>query len=125
VDAALSKNLYNHYMKRVVWVGSALRRLREFPEIARQIAGRQLKRIQQGEEPADWRPMPTVGTGAIEIRIHRPHEHRVIYAAQYPEAVYVLAAFEKKTQRTPQKEIELARAAYAEIEQERRKITGR
>jgi phage-related protein len=60
--------------------------------------------------------MPSICPGAREIRIHRPHEHRVIYIAQFPEAVYVLDAFEKKTQRTPQTDLDTARSAYAQIE---------
>lgn len=99
----------NGESKRIFWVGGSLRRLREFPSIAKQIAGRQLRRVQQGEEPADWRSIPSVGSGVREIRIHRPHEHRVIYVAQFPEAIFVLHAFEKKTQRTPKREIDIAR----------------
>lgn len=47
-----------------------------------------------------------------------------MYIAQFPEAIYVLGAFEKKTQQTPQKEIASARSAYAEIEAERKKPKG-
>jgi phage-related protein len=63
--------------------------------------------------------MPSVCPGATEIRIHRPHEHRVIYIAQFPEAIYVLHVFSKKTQQTLKKDIDTARSAYAEIEAER------
>jgi phage-related protein len=64
--------------------------------------------------------MPEIGSGVQEIRIHRPHEHRIIYTAVFPEGVYVLHAFEKKTQKTPVKDIELARTAYAEIKKQRK-----
>ena len=100
--------------------GNTRRRLKEFPEEARREAGYELRNVQNGEEPDDWRPMQSICPGAREIRIHRPHEHRVIYIAQFPEAIYVLGAFEKKTQQTPQKEIASARSAYAEIEAERK-----
>ncbi len=109
-------------MKKLVCIGGSLRRLREFSDVARQIAGRQLLRVQQGKEPADWRPMPSIGAGAVEIRIHRPHEHRVIYVAHFPEAVFVLHAFEKKTRRTSQHDIDVARSAYAEIEEKRKEL---
>jgi phage-related protein len=59
--------------------------------------------------------MTGVGPGTIEIRIHEPHEHRVIYVAKFEDVVYVLHAFEKKTQKTPEKDLKLARSAYAEI----------
>jgi hypothetical protein len=41
--------------------------------------------------------------------------------AQFPEAIYVLHAFEKKTQRTPKQDIDAARSAYAQIQEERKK----
>jgi len=59
--------------------------------------------------------MTTVGPGAFEIRIHDPHEHRVIYVAKFEDAVYVLHAFEKKTQKTSDKDLNIARTAYAEL----------
>jgi phage-related protein len=49
--------------------------------------------------------MTPVGPGAIEIRIHHPQEHRVIYVANFPEAVYILHCFGKKTQKTPTKDL--------------------
>lgn len=69
--------------------------------------------------PEDWKPMGLVGPGAIEIRIHQPHEFRVIYVAKFAEAIYVLHSFEKKTRKTSQNDIEKARAAYAEIKKMR------
>ena len=59
-------------------------------------------------EPSDWKPMPNVGRGVQEIRIHCGNEYRIIYLATLPEAVYVLHAFEKKTQKTPHAVIEAA-----------------
>ena len=67
---------------------------------ARRAAGYQLERVQSGLEPADWRPMKGIGAGVCEIRIHGAVEHRVLYVATFPEAVYVLHAFEKKSRRT-------------------------
>lgn len=104
-------------MKKVIW--ATRRRLKDFPLVARKKAGEQLYRVQEGKEPEDWRPMPSVGPGAMEIRIHQPREHRVIYVAIFPEGVYVLHAFEKKTQQTPQKDIAIARANCAEIKKSR------
>lgn len=105
--------------KPVRWMGRSLEAVRDFPQEARRQAGAELRAIQEGDPPTDFRPMPDIGAGAMEIRIHRPHEHRVIYVARYEEAVYVLHAFEKKTQRTPQREISLARANYAEVQRQR------
>ena len=72
--------------------------------------------VQLGRDPDDWRPMQSIGVGVREIRIHKPHEHRVIYVARFEEGIYVLHAFEKKTGQTKQHDIEIARAAYAEVQ---------
>jgi len=65
--------------------------------------------------------MPSIGPGAIEIRIHENGEYRVIYLASFAEAVYVLHAFEKRTQRTRQADVELARRNLAEVLRHRRR----
>ena len=107
-------------MKRLVFLRGSYRRLKGFPDEARREAGHQLWLVQEGREPDDWRIMQKIGSGAREIRIHHPHEHRLIYVAQFLEAVFVLHCFEKKTQQTPQRDIDIARAAYAEIEAKRK-----
>jgi len=65
--------------------------------------------------PGDWKPMPQVGQGAMEIRIHVLGEWRVVYVAKFADAVYVLHAFQKKTQKTRQEDIELARKRYRAV----------
>jgi phage-related protein len=105
--------------KRLIWIGSSLSSLRAFPEDARATLGYELRRVQSGLEPEDWKPLPAIGPGAAEIRIHTGLEHRVVYVAKFAEAVYVLHAFEKKTQRMPTKEMELARRRYGEMVQSR------
>jgi phage-related protein len=95
--------------KTLLWVGSSRADLREFPAEARRIAGFQLRRVQQGLEPNDWKSMPTIGSGVHEIRIHTGLEHRIFYVAMFQEAVYVLHAFEKRSQKTSQRDLDLAR----------------
>lgn len=107
-------------MKELIFKGGSKRRLKNFPEGARVDAGHQLWLIQMGREPDDWKPMTTVGAGVKEIRVHKPHEHRVIYFAQFEEGIFVLHAFEKKTNQTTQHDIEIARAAYAQVQSERK-----
>ncbi len=109
-------------LKELIWIGTTRKRLKRFPQIARREAGEQLWRVQTGKEPADWKPMPAIGPGAIEIRIHKPHEHRVIYISTLPEGIYVLHAFEKKTRQTANKDIEIARTNYAKMQKERKKL---
>ncbi|MBS4061555.1 MAG: type II toxin-antitoxin system RelE/ParE family toxin [Bacteroidetes bacterium] len=102
-------------MKPLKFVGSSLDDLRKFPEEARRAAGFELRAIQDGFEPRDWKPIQSIGAGAKEIRIHVLGEWRVIYVAKIRDAVYVLHAFQKKTQKTSQRDIDLARKRYKQI----------
>ncbi len=73
-------------------------------------------RVQFGGEPINFKPMPTVGTGAHEIRVRdRSGAYRAIYVAKFEAAVYVLYAFQKKSQQTAKADIELAKARYRMI----------
>jgi phage-related protein len=108
-------------VKPIVWCGDSLRRLRDFPEDARRESGHQLNRVQQGLEPKDWKPMSIIGAGVREVRIHREGEFRVLYVANLPEAIYVLSAFEKKTRKTPQRELELATERFRSVAEESRR----
>jgi phage-related protein len=98
--------------KRVFWLGSSRADLRKFPGLARRIAGFQLRRVQQGLEPNDWKPMAAVGPGVREIRVRTMLEHRVFYVAAFAEGVYVLHAFEKRTRTTAKRDLDLARGRY-------------
>ncbi|MCK7577003.1 MAG: hypothetical protein MZV65_14960, partial [Chromatiales bacterium] len=56
-------------MKAVVFLGDSLKCLRDFPEDARHDAGYQPDKVQRGEQPDDFKPMPSIGKGVEEIRI--------------------------------------------------------
>jgi phage-related protein len=99
-------------MKTLQFIGSSLEDLKDFPAEARRAAGFELAAVQRGTTPSDWKPMTAVGSGAYEIRIHVLGEWRVIYVAKFGESVYVLHAFQKKTQKTRQADIEIARHRY-------------
>lgn len=103
-------------MKALEFIGSCLEDIKSFPAEARRDAGFQLNFVQMGQEPSDWKPMKAVGTGAMEIRIHREGEWRVIYVAKFQGKVCVLHAFEKKTRKTRQSDIALAKQRYKEVE---------
>jgi len=98
--------------KLVVWLGSSRRDVRAFPADARRDVGFQLRRVQQGLDPNDWKPMPGIGPGVREIRIHTRLEHRVFYAAMFPEAVWVLHVFEKRSHKTPLGQLRVARDRF-------------
>ena len=63
--------------------------------------------------------MAVIGAGVMEIRVHAAGEFRVIYVAKYIEAIYVLHAFEKRSQRTRQGDIQLARSRFRLVERSR------
>ena len=102
--------------KRALFVGSARDDLRAFPALARRDAGAQLDRVQRGEEPKDWKPMPSIGRGVNEIRIRdQGGAFRIIYVAKFSNAVYVLHCFQKKEQKTSRHDIEVAAKRYADL----------
>ncbi|MBN1569626.1 MAG: type II toxin-antitoxin system RelE/ParE family toxin [Acidobacteria bacterium] len=101
--------------KELRFVASSLDDLRNFPEEARRIAGFELRALQNGLEPQDWKPMRSIGSGVKEIRIHVLGEWRIVYVARLADAIYVLHAFQKKSQKTNRNDIELARKRFKEI----------
>lgn len=101
--------------KPLVWAGSSLEIVRSFPDDVRRMAGLQLRAVQRGEEPDDWKPMPSIGLGVREIRLRSGGAYRIVYVARLAEAVYVLHAFEKRSQKTSRKDLELATARLKEV----------
>lgn len=70
-------------MKPIRFVGDALAELRAFPQAARHDAGYELHRVQTGEQPADFKPMPAIGKGVEELRVRdTTGSYRVIYTAR-------------------------------------------
>lgn len=103
-------------MKRVEFLGDSLLELRQFPEALRKEAGVQLHKVQLGLEPSDWKSMTSIGTGVREIRVRdETGAFRVLYVANIGDAVYVLHAFQKKTQRTAKRDLQIASQRLARI----------
>ena len=111
--------------KKIDWRGSSFRDLLDeniFSLEARRVAGTQLRKVQRGDEPDDWKPFDELGAGTKEIRIKLPDgAFRVMYVAKFPEAVYVLHCFKKKTQQTSQHDKDIAKLRYKAVIQERSK----
>jgi phage-related protein len=100
-------------MKLAKFLGDTKAIFRAFPDDVRSEAGFQLGRVQRGQEPDHWKPMPSVGPGVREIRIgDAAGAFRVIYAATVGEYVYVLHAFQKKSRATAQRDIQLAKVRF-------------
>jgi phage-related protein len=101
--------------KPIQWLGDSRDRLRRFPQAARREIGYQLSLIQAGRSSGDWRPIPLVGAGVIEIRVHAGGEYRVFYVAKFEDAIYVLHVFAKKTRKASSLDVELGRKRYREL----------
>ena len=90
--------------------------MRGFPTDARIDLGKQLWAVQNDQEPKDWKPMPSVGPGVRELRAQEANGvYRVVYVAKIAEKVHVLHAFQKKTQQTAQRDIDLAKRRLREV----------
>ena len=72
---------------------------KDWPEAVRKEGGFQLYRVQQGLEPNNFRPMPTIGAGVKEIKLQDDDksQYRLIYIAKFEEAVYVFHVITRKT----------------------------
>jgi len=105
--------------KPLKFCGTSLDDLRSFPATARRRAGLALSLVQAGEDPPDWKPMTAIGRGAREIRVRDDKEaFRVIYAAKFEDAIYVLHCFGKKSQKTARGDLELATRRYKDLVKE-------
>ena len=104
-------------MKPLKFVGSSLDDLRAMPSRVRHALGIELMTVQYGGTPGDFKPLRGVGAGAYEIRYRDAASgaFRLVYVAKFADAVYVLHAFQKKTQKTAKSDIELAARRYRSI----------
>jgi len=104
----------------VVWVGSSRRDLRGFPrEVGRDI-GQALYAAQQGETDPAVKPLRGFGGGSVLeiIARYRGDTWRAVYTVRYPEAIYVLQAFQKKSKSgiaTPRKDVALIHQRLAKL----------
>jgi phage-related protein len=104
-------------MKQVIWMGTSKEDLRAFPGEARREVGYQLEHVQEGVDPDDWKPMSVVGSGVREIRVRESSgAFRCIYVATRPEGIYILHCFQKKTQKTSQRDLDLAQRRFKSIQ---------
>jgi phage-related protein len=102
--ADLYKKLYavlamSTSLKPLKFIGSSQDDLRDFPIPVRQAIGIELMVVQFGGMPSDFKPMPTVGAGAYEVRVNIDGAWRAIYVAKFAEAVYVRTRSKRKRPR--------------------------
>jgi phage-related protein len=103
-------------MKTIEFKGTSLNDLRDFPHSAVREIGYQLDKVQNGFPPDDAKPMPTIGVGIFELRVwDEAGTFRVVYVAKFADAVYVLHCFQKKTQQTAKRDIDLAKKRLKDL----------
>ena len=102
--------------KPIHWVGSTLDDVREFPDNIKRELGFDLDLVQQGLLPRDFKAMQNLGSGVMEIRVRDVSgAFRLVYVAKFANAIYCLHSFQKKTQKTSPKDLEIIKARYAAV----------
>ncbi|QQR59755.1 MAG: type II toxin-antitoxin system RelE/ParE family toxin [Candidatus Melainabacteria bacterium] len=107
--------------KTIQFLGSSRKVIDKFPKEVQHLVFIELESLQEGKNPFDWKTMSSVGLGVCQIHIHRPFGHRIIYVAKFSEAIYVLHAFAKKSQKTPRRHIQQAKQEYEKIKEIRKR----
>jgi phage-related protein len=94
----------------IAWEGDSKEAIGAFPDAARYNLGFDLRLLQQGQQPTDYRPMSSIGPGIFELRDQDERAwYRVIYLSRVRDVIHVLHCFEKRSRETPMKEINTAR----------------
>jgi phage-related protein len=94
----------------IAWEGDSREVISSFPDEAKHNLGFDLRLLQQGQQPTDYRAMSSIGPGVFELRDQDERAwYRVIYLSRVREVIHVLHCFEKRSRQTPLKEINLAR----------------
>lgn len=95
--------------------------LTQFPDLAKQQLGHVLWLLQSGLEPdpGSVAAMPEIGAGVLEVKCRyvgpQGQDFRVFYVAKFNEAIYVLHAFEKRTQQTSPRDMKLGRRRWKQL----------
>lgn len=111
----INTNMLVH-IKPIAFLGDSLHKLWDFPEAAKQDAGYPLGRLQRGLQPDDFKPMRSIVKDVEEIRLRDDSGvYRILCTARLSDAVYVLHAFQKKTQTTSKRDIDLAKERFARL----------
>jgi phage-related protein len=95
-----------------VWIGSSKEDLRGLPERVQDMFGYALFLAQTGKRHPDAKPLKGFGGASVleVVEDYRSDTYRAVYTVKFPEAVYVLHVFQKKSKHgiaTPKQELEL------------------
>jgi phage-related protein len=99
-------------LKAVVWVGSSLQDLRNFPALVQDEIGFALYQAQRGGKHVSAKPLKGFkGADVLEVvESHDGNAYRTVYTVKFKSAIYVLHAFQKKSKKgikTPPEELDL------------------
>lgn len=108
-------------LKKVDFIGSSLEDLKRFPGKVKQDIGYVLFEAQQGLKPIRVKPLKGFGGGVLEIIENSiGGTYRAVYTVKFPEVIYVLHCFQKKSTRgikTPRQYIELIKRRLMSAEE--------
>ena len=109
-------------VKPLVWIGSSLKDLREFPEEVKDEMGFALYEAQCGLKPTAAKPLKGFGgAGVLEmVSDYQSDTYRAVYTVRLEERVYVLHAFQKKSKKgiaTPKADIEVVKRRLRQAEE--------
>ena len=109
-------------MKKIEFLGTSYADLKSLKKDIIRRMGFELKNVQLGFIPSDFKPMPSVGAGVSEIRVKGEDGiARCFYVTKYGQRILILHVFEKKTQKTAKTDIELGKKRLAEFLREKKK----
>jgi len=100
----------------IAWEGDSKEVLSSFPDAAKRNLGFDLRLLQHGQQPTDYRPMSSIGSGVFELRDQDGRAwYRVICLSRVKDVIHVLHCFEKGSRETPMKDIHTARQRLKEV----------
>lgn len=106
--------------KEIYWIGSSLNDLKSFPHAVRQYFGYELHKLQKGGIANDIKALSGKNLhGVWELRErYDTNAYRVIYTVKIKDKIFVLHCFQKKTQKTSQKDINIIETRLKQISEE-------
>ena len=97
-------------LAEIVWEGNSVEVLRTFPKKIKQKFGEDIFRLERGERPLSFRPMPSVGKGVLELKQRDDAGwYRIIYLSRVKDTIYMLHTFRKQSAKTSKKDIDIAK----------------
>ena len=115
--------------KPLEWVGNAKDELTRFPGAVRRECGYALYLAQLGMRALSVKPLKGFGGASVLeiVAAYRGDAYRAVYTVTFPKAVFVLHAFQKKSNKgavTPRKDVDVIRRRLAAAAQAYRNLHG-